>query len=571
MALASTSARRRVFSFALAETLRATSYRLRASPFYWLRYSSRIPDRLLIAPTDLRTADGTCASDIYVGRFILAGKLVETGRNSVFSVPAPNEEWLRELNEFSWLRHLRASDMTRAREKSRALIDEWLQFSGRSGIAFEPEVIAKRVIAWLSQSPMILDGCDYPFYQRFIQSLTRQVHRLRRVASLAPAGMPRMRTAIALVSAALAMAGRERFIRQAARWLDNQLAIQVLPDGGHVSRNPGAVLELLADLLPVRQAFTARGIPPSRALTAAIDRMMPMLGFFRHGDGSFARFNGMDEMPSDLVATVLAYDESRSMAPQSAPQSGYQRLTGGSTLVLVDVGKPPAIAVSAKAHAGCLAFEMSIGEQHLIVNCGHPGSNERLRRFARTTPAHSTVALNDTSSCRFLTEPPLSERLGEVVTSGPSNVALERADSEDATTLLARHDGYVERYGIIHERRLKLSASGDRLEGNDSFLTPAGNPLGRTGKDSFAIRFHLHPTVDATRMEGGRTIELSLPDGEVWAFDVALGEAIIEESVFFSAVRGNLASSQIVVYGRPQASPATAWRLRRLAGGGRRL
>jgi len=38
------------------------------------------------------------------------------------------------------------------------------------------------------------------------------------------------------------------------------------------------------------------------------DRMMPVVRFFRHSDGSFARFNGMGPTPADLLFTLLAYD-----------------------------------------------------------------------------------------------------------------------------------------------------------------------------------------------------------------------------------------------------------------------
>ena len=65
----------------------------------------------------------------------------------------------------------------------------------------------------------------------------------------------------------------------------------------------------LIDLLPLRQTFAARNIAPPPALLNAIDRMMPMLRFFRHGDGTFALFNGMSSAPQDLVATLLAYDD----------------------------------------------------------------------------------------------------------------------------------------------------------------------------------------------------------------------------------------------------------------------
>src|SRR5439155_371569 len=109
--------------------------------------------------------------------------------------------------------------------------------------------------------------------------------------------------------AALGGMGREpprlRLAPPPARRRLADLERQVLPDGGHLSRNPGAMIELLVDLLPLSQAYTARNVPPPPALTHAIDRMMPMLRFFRHGDGAFALFNGMGPTSPELIATIL--------------------------------------------------------------------------------------------------------------------------------------------------------------------------------------------------------------------------------------------------------------------------
>ena len=69
----------------------------------------------------------------------------------------------------------------------------------------------------------------------------------------------------------------------------------------------------------------------------------------------------------------------------------------------MDTGRPPPIAVSQEAHAGCLSFELSARQQRIVVNCGLPAtSRESWRQVARATAAHSTVTFNDTSSCRFL-------------------------------------------------------------------------------------------------------------------------------------------------------------------------
>jgi uncharacterized heparinase superfamily protein len=162
---------------------------------------------------------------------------------------------------FGWLRHLRAADSAITRANARALVDEWItQHSATDPLAWRPEVLARRIISWLSQATLLLDDSDVRFYRRFIRSLTRHVRQLRRTAPNALDGVPRLQAMIALTYAALCMAGQARHSRAATKRLADELERQILPDGGHISRNPGALIELLVDLLPLRQLFTARNL-----------------------------------------------------------------------------------------------------------------------------------------------------------------------------------------------------------------------------------------------------------------------------------------------------------------------
>jgi uncharacterized heparinase superfamily protein len=321
--------------------------RINAHPLLRWRFTATGTDRLLIAPQDLRTADPTRASEIYAGRFAFAGKIVICDGRSPFEMLPPSEEWAEVLFGFGWLRHLRAAESGITRANARALVDEWISLQGSvDPIAWRPEVVARRIMSWLSQAPLVLHEADPRFYRRFLRSLTRQVRYLRRTAGNTRDGLPRFQCVVALTAAALCMAGQERLLRSTTRRLVDELQRQVLPDGGHISRNPGVLIELLVDLLPVRQAFAARNVVPPPALMNAIDRMMPMLRFFRHGDGNFALFNGMGPTPGDRLATVLAYDDTRGAPVANAPHSGYQRLLAGNVVVLMDTGQAPPLGVS---------------------------------------------------------------------------------------------------------------------------------------------------------------------------------------------------------------------------------
>ena len=333
-------------------------------------------DRLLIAPQDLRTADATLAAEIYSGRFAFAGKVVVCDDRSVFEMAPPSEEWATALLGFGWLRHLRAAESGITRANARALIDEWITLQGSwHPLAWRPDVLSRRVISWLSQAALVLQDADVRFYRRFLRSLVRQVRYLRLTAGDARRGVARLQAAIALAYAALCIAAQARHIKSATERLKRELEAEILPDGGHVSRDPGAIIEVLLELLPLRQVYASRNIAPPPALLNAIDRMMPMLRFFRHSEGTFAHFNGMGATPAELLLTLLAYDETHGAPLSNASYSGYQRLEAGGGVVIMDSGRAPPLEMSLAAHAGCLSFEFSSPRQNLIVvNCGMPAT-----------------------------------------------------------------------------------------------------------------------------------------------------------------------------------------------------
>jgi len=553
--------RARLSWFVARRALMVALARLNAHPFVRWRFASAGTDRLLIAPQDLRTADPTRASEIYAGRFAFAGKIVICDGRSPFEMLPPSEEWAEVLFGFGWLRHLRAAESGITRANARALVDEWISLHGASdSTAWRPEVVARRIMSWLSQAPLVLQEADARFYRRFLRSLARQVRYLRRTAGKTSDGLPRIQCAIALTAAALCMAGQERLLRSTTRRLVDELQRQILPDGGHISRNPGTLIELLVDLLPLRQAFAARNVVPPPPLINAIDRMMPMLRFFRHGDGNFALFNGMGPTSGDRLATVLAYDDARGTPVANAPHSGYQRVQADDIVVLVDTGVPPPIGLSQEAHAGCLSFELSSQSHRIVVNCGLPATNrESWRQLARATAAHSTVTFNDSSSCRFLASGSLQRLLGVPIVAGPSHVAVTREDRGDATLLRAAHDGYDQRYGVMHQRTVRLATDGGRLDGEDFFSPARGETLPAGKPDEFAIRFHLHPAVKASRLADGHSVMLMLPNRQVWSFTAYEDRVEVEESVYLASTDGPRRTVQIVVYGGARATPRVHW------------
>ena len=542
---------------------------LRAGPTYRWRYSGRTPERVLIAPPDLRLADPQIALEIYYGRFPLSGHVVETGGQSPFQLKIANKGWLKTLHGFRWLRHMRAADTDLAAANARALVSDWIATHGGriSGTAWEPGTTAKRIIAWLQHSSVVLQGAEFAFYRSFLKSLSVQIRYLRSVARDMPDGKDRLRARIALAFAALSLPAPTSTLRAATRNLAEELDRQILPDGGHISRNPLTVVELLSDLLPLRFTYANQAETPPPALINAVDRMLPALRFFRHQDGSLARFNGMGSTIHARIAAILRLDDTDGKPLLHAPYSGYERLCLGDTTVLADTGAPPPIGVSNAAHAGCLSFELSSGRNLFIVNSGVDTYGQQdFRPLSRATAAHSTATVNDTSSARFSGGFKVNDQLGTPLLGGPAHVPCKRIDDDGRQGFLASHDGYVSRFGIVHERRLILSHGGDLLAGMDKFNRPGGLPATNNGRDLVAVRFHVHPDIQLFE-DDDTGIALVAPKGDRWVFNAREVAPAIEESIYFAGLGGPRRSRQIVLSFKASQLPVVHWQIGRSRGG----
>lgn len=512
--------------------------------------------RLLFAPHDLRTADPTTAGDIYAGYFAFAGRTLRTHGDSPFEVEAPSEAWSEAFYGFGWLRHMRAADTAIARANARALVEEFMsKRRWRHEIARRPAVAARRLMSFLSHSPLLLEGADHVFYERFIRHVSKLTEQLSLDLAGAVEGFARLQCLAAVTFAAICLDGQERRLRRYEAALSDELDHQILPDGGHLSRNPRLMIELLLDLLPLRETLSARGLEPPRSVIMAIERMMPHLRLFRHGDGALALFNGMGVTPPDLMATLAAYDDARGKPIEHAAYSGYDRLNAGRSVVVVDAGPPPRGANSIEAHAGCLAFEFSSAAQRIIVNCGASrfGPTE-LKLAARSTAAHSTVVLAERSSAAF------GLVLGDYrIVSGAKDVRVARQDTEAGQELIASHDGYRRAFGAVHTRRLALSKDGASLTGEDEIALSAAH-------DSLPAmaRFHLHPSIRPSLIREGEGALLALPSGEVWAFEASGLKVAIEESIFLAAADGKRRTEQLVVSYDAVSKPQIAWRFARI-------
>jgi uncharacterized heparinase superfamily protein len=232
----------------------------------------------------------------------------------------------------------------------------------------------------------------------------------------------------------------------------------------------------------------------------------------------------------------------------------------GNTTIIADTGIAPSPELSQSAQAGCLSFELSSGPSRIVINCGMPATGrDNWRAFARGTAAHSTLTYHDTSSCQFVEFSAMKKLLqGAPIVSGPANVESYREAVPHGELLTASHDGYLARFGVIHRRVLMVTQDGSRLDGEDT-LSPAPGGKIKGNEADFAVRFHLHPSVKASRLSDARGVMLVLPNRDVWTFEALDDKVDLEDSVFLAGNDGPRRTAQIVIRQDSRHAASIRW------------
>ncbi len=530
-----------------------------ASPVYRYTLIGRAPADLAVVPPDPWPGNAERGAAISAGELSFLGETVRGGRHAWRPV-GMSDAWLAELSGFDWLRDLRAVGGDAARRRARDLVGDWIENqSNWQEIAWRPDVLATRLYAWLGQHDFFCASADDEYRRRYLAVLARQTKHLARVLPGGVEGAGLIRAAKGLVAAGLALPGNDPHVRQGLKILERAVERQILPDGGHISRNPQVQANVLRDLVDTRSVLLAAEEDIPAFLLGAIDRAAPFLRMLRHNDGRLALFNGSREGEDWLIDMLLAQADARGRPPASAPHTGFERAVANRTIVLMDTGAPPQAGLDTHAHAGTLSMEVSIGKERLIVNCGaRPGNRAPWGPVQRASAAHSTMIVDDTNSSEILSDGTFGRR--------PQGVRAERSDDEGAVWINASHDGYVPAFGLAHERRLYLAPDGDDIRGED-VLSREGVSGSAKPARGFALRFHLHPGVQASLVQNGSAVLLRLPSGAGWQLIAEGGTLSLAESVYLGDGDEVRRTEQIVVSGVLEAGATAArvkWALKRV-------
>lgn len=510
------------------------------SSFYHLSLGRRSAGEIRLAAPEPWGGDDQAGLLLLSDEFRFAGQSLR-GPKPLGNPLGASEGWREIVNGFAWLNDLRTVGGPYARQLARQLVQRWIEENERyEPFAWRADVLSNRLRNILLNHDYLEVNNDGLFRSSLLLSLSRQAEHLSRALPDALAGGALLKAASALMLAGLMLPRGEKWLARGQAILGPALHQQMLADGGHVERSPHMMLEILQHLIDLRDLFVASAPPGvakrgdfSESLTLTINNLGSVLLMLSHGDGMLAGFNDTPEIDPQLLVRTIERVGEKLRPLNQLPLTGFQRLDRGRASVIMDCGAPPRHGLDAHAHAGTLSFEFAYDGERMLVNCGsHPWSHE-WRLVQRASAAHSTLIVDNTNSAMLLPHGGLALR--------PNIVTCRREETDGQIWLDTSHDGYEEGFGLIHRRKLYLSADGNDFMGEEHLVGPGGN--------EYALRFHLHPQVSVSITQNGQAALIRMPKGSGWRLRVDGAELALAESVHVAENAFVRRSQQIVLLG----------------------
>ncbi|RYE02555.1 MAG: heparinase [Sphingomonadales bacterium] len=534
----------------IAERLQRLAWR---SPLHNMRLRGRHPLKLIAVAEDPFFGDPERGNALLDGVVLFRGE-----ERSIAGLDFARADWSKPFGEylqsFAWLRDLSSVTVrVTAAPIAEAITARWLAAHAEkvSEPAWRADLWGRRILFWTAHAPLILSANDLVYRSSVLHALARGARHLDRAADRVPLGVPRIAAWCGVLAAGLMIPGGDPRRAFGETGLKRALDGSVFDDGGTVGRSPAGQLDAIQLLTMLCESYEARRLDPPVFVQAMLSKMVTALLGVCHGDKGLASYQGSGPLSGDTIAQYVEATGVRTRPLKQAREWGYQRLSHGGTVLIMDAAPPPLSRLVQGGCASTLAFEMSDGRNRIVVNCGGSAMTDAsvptaLTEGLRTTAAHSTLVLADSNSTAIHSDGTLGR--------GVIEVELARHESENGSRVEASHDGYARRFGFLHRRLVALAGDGRDIRGED-MLIPADKRR-KKGMTPFAVRFHLHPSVEIAPTADGLAAILRTPDGHLWQFRAKGGALAIEDSLWIDGKGHPVASQQLVI--TAESSPGGA-------------
>ncbi|WP_237144287.1 alginate lyase family protein [Pontibacter pamirensis] len=278
----------------------------------------------------------------------------------------------------------------------------------------------------------------------------------------------------------------DEWIEAGCKILTEQLKEQVLNDGGHYELSPmyhQIILYRLLELIDWYQAYDRREEAFFDYICRKATLMLGWLRSITFSSNEIPYLNDSAPFITYDTKSLIDYAANLKLNTASAlalSESGYRKFERGSYECVVDVADIGPEYQAGHGHADALSFILHYKGAPVFVEAGTSTYEaDAVRSYERSTAAHNTVVVNNTSQ---------SEVWGSFRVGDRAQVTIL---SESENELKAEHDGYSKRFGVRHSRSFSFD--------NTSVII-VDEIAGRAQTEAVAL-FHLHPNV-ACQVEG---------------------------------------------------------------------
>ena len=461
---------------------------------------------------------------------------------NVWKITNLEKDKKKKLHNFCWLPAL---NIKTEKEIGCLIIDQWINnFSNYNEKYWTLDIVTMRLIYWISSYEIIFKNSDLIFRSKVINNIVKQTKHLFKNISLVSSGVNKIKSLAALILVGNSFEQYEEYTQFGLKNLEDELGNFVNKDGFVKSKNPEDLFWTLYFLVLIKEWLILSRKQTPAFINIYINSLGICFKFLRFSNGDLPLFNGANHINTEKFYEFL---ESRGYEFENMENifCGYAKIKSKKIELFIDANNPSSMLHSRNYQAGPLSFELTSGGIKFICNSGS-GKNlgDELSYLSSSTAAHSTVTINDTSSCIFQKNALIRKYFGNSLIEKHNIFKQEFKNDKEFIQCVVGQDGYEKRFKILHERQITLFKSENHIEGIDSLKCKNLENKNLT----FSVRFHIHPDIRIIKTMGN-DILLSSSGGEGWIFRSPQIPTKIEKNLYLGNSDNIKESSFILLEG----------------------
>ncbi len=506
------------FSILKLSFLSIKNYYLKSN-FYNKKLITFIPSRIFYSPSSYLSASLTnISSDFY--------NVTNISTELIWKTNLKDKQKFENLHSFLWLTKL---DRKNSRDITKDIINSWINnFFNYEPYSWELETTAKRIIAWVSNTDITLENSNKDYKEKFFLSLVKQSNFLLKNINSIHDNSTKIICCSAIILSGIIFKENDLNYKIGCRELERVIKNYFDKEGFPYSRNPEEVFICIKYLILIREWFKESQKPIPEFLNDIISKCGNCYAMLSCFNKQFPLFNGATEInlkEYDTFLKTLKYK----FVEKKNEISDFIKIKKKKLEFIIDCGNPPSNNFAKNYQAGCLAFELFSNKQKIICNTGFGKYfSPKLTSLSRSTAAHSTLYLNDTSSCIFQKNKFITKIYGSSLLHKHKITSKNYTENKDFYLIAASHNGYEKKFGYIHSRSIKIMKKDDKIFGNDELKKTKNY----SGPLVYFIRFHICPNIKVVKTKAKNSILISLPNGDGWLLNSSTKNLEIEKNIF---------------------------------------